>query len=158
MKVNLSPPWVTFYRKIQTLLKQDPDVFTLFDQEEMIIKVYTADQQKAEALEHLLVKSAAFGSVTVNVQIIPGNGLPAERTGDIYEAAFSGNGAFYETKEITIPFAGKLRYVVWTWEVAQFYNDNLADVNGNMTMLYEQVARDVLIEEPGVFHCTTASP
>lgn len=154
IKTKLSPPWITYYRKIQQLLSQDSDVFLMFDQEEMIIRIYVGNAAKAQALEQLMVQNAAFGNVTVSVEIIPPNERPAATGLSVYEEAFAGNPVFMGTREITLPVAGSLRYVVWTRDVAQFYNDNLADYNGNTTVLMEEIAREVLIPEPGVFHCT----
>ena len=154
MKVKLSPPWITYYREIQQLLWLDKDIFLMFDQEDMIIRIYVGNAAKAQALEKLLVKNAVFGNVTVSVEIIPPNERPAVTGLSLYEEAFAGNPVFKGTVEISLPVAGSMRYVVWTNEVAQFYNDNLADVNGNTTMLMEDIAREVLIQEPGVYHCT----
>lgn len=154
MKLKLSPPWMTFYHEIQQLFKQDPDVFTVFDQEEMTIKVLVCGEEKSEALEHLLVKEKIFGNITVKVNVIPANEQLEAQDINYFDAAFSGNPVYVSSREIYLPVYGKMTYVVWTDKVAQFYNDDLSDINGNETMLFEDVARDVLIEEPGVFHCT----
>ena len=153
-KLQLSPPWVTFYRELEMLLKQDKEIFTTFDQEEMVIKVYVDNAQKAEALDRLLVKSKVFGNITVNVNVIPSNKVSCVRSGSIYDEAFTFNPVYRYSCESSLPVSNRMFYVVWSREVAQFFNDNLADVNRNQTMLYEDIARDVLVSESGVYHCT----
>ena len=47
-----------------------------------------------------------------------------------------------------------LTYVVFTNKVVQFFNDNLNDIYGNVTTLYQEIASDVFDIESGVFFCT----
>jgi len=150
--VKLSPPWVTYYKELQALFSEDPEVKTIFDQNTMQISVYVDNSAKAEALESLLKDTVEFGNVTVKVTVIPSN-KTGNRFKDVFATAFEGNEALVGTKGTTNPL-GSFNYVIWTRIVAQFFNDNLGDVNGNQTMLFEQVARDVLKPLSGVYHCT----
>lgn len=152
--LQLSPPWVTYYKELQMLLGRDKEIYLVFDQEEMKIKVYVDNIAKAEALEQVLAESKTFGNVTVNVEVIPSNNIRYTAGGNVYDDAFDGNPAYSYFRETALPVMGGLCYVVWAREIVQFFNDNLADVNGNATMLYEQIATDVLKAAPGVYHCT----
>lgn len=152
--VRLSPPWMTYYKELQMLLGRDREIFLVFDQEEMKVKVYVDNIAKAEALEQVLVKSKTFGNVTVQVEVIPSNNIRYTAGGNVYDDAFDGNPAYSYSRETVLPVISRLCYVVWAREIVQFFNDDLGDVNGNATMLYEQIARDVLNAEPGVYHCT----
>lgn len=151
-QLKLSPPWVTFFKEAKALFSQDPQIKPVFDQEEMVIRIYTDNAPKAEALMELLPTEKVFGNVTVKINIIPSN-----KTGDKYadalKTAFDGNPALREIRAVSCPL-GDFVYVVWQKKVVQFFDDNLADVNGNRSTLYEAIARDVLIQQPGVFHCT----
>ena len=46
-----------------------------------------------------------------------------------------------------------LTYVVLKKEVVQFFNDNLNDIHGLETTLYQTIAKDVF-DGTGVFFCT----
>ena len=153
-KLQLSPPWVTYYKELKALLGHDREIFMMFDQEEMVIRIYVDNVDKANALEQLLVSSKTFGNVTVNIEVIPSNTVRYVQGENAYDVAFGGNPMYRYSREALLPLGGRLFYVVWDCEAAQFFNDNLADVNGNKTMLYEDIARDVLKEEACVYHCT----
>ena len=152
--LQLSPPWVTYYKELQMLLGRDREIYLVFDQEEMKVKVYVDNIAKAEALEQVLAESKTFGNVMMNVEVIPSNNVRYTAGGNVYDDAFDGNPAFSYSREAALPVIDRLCYVVWAREIVQFFNDNLGDVNGNATMLYEQIARDVLKAAPGVYHCT----
>jgi len=149
---KLSPPWVTFANEMKAMFALDDSVRVIFDQQAMEIKLYVESATKAEALEALLVKEAVFGGVTVKVTIIPGNAV-SDKYVNRYATAFENNQALIDTKYAVSPF-GDFTYAIWTSRPVQFFDDNLADVDGKKTMLMEEVARDVMAESPNVFHCT----
>ena len=63
-RLNLSPPWITYYRQLNAFFSEDPEVRVVFDDTseddgEYIIKLYVNNIAKTEALEALLPKEKA---------------------------------------------------------------------------------------------------
>ena len=153
--VNLSPPWVTFYREINALFEQDPDVEVEFHENDNSICVYVEGQEKADAIDALLPDEKTFGNITVQIVVIPANKVMSKS--DLFNVAFSGNPAFaYATAKTDDVFPKPFSYVVFKKKVVQFFNDDLRDINGNMTTLYQNIAKDVFGEDEGICFCTEA--
>lgn len=152
MKINLSPPWVTFYREVEALFKEDPEVKVVYNENTYELKLLVDNPQKADALAYLLPEEKEFGNIKLTIKVIPAN--KNLETIDYIKHAFAGNPvvSFYE--EAPDIFANKMDYVVFRKEVVQFYNDDMGDVYGNVSTLYEDLARDVLGDKGGVFYCT----
>ena len=52
---------------------------------------------------------------------------------------------------------GSFHYAVFQSKVVQFFNDDMSDINGNCTTLYQEIAKDVFSgRAEGVFFCTAA--
>lgn len=152
-KLNLSAPWVIFYKEIEALFKEDPEVKTEFDEDANTITLYVDNEEKAEALSQLLHAERTFGNVTVALTVVPGNRLRANRLG-IFQAAFKGNPAFAYAKTVEGTFGLTLSFVVFRKKVVQFFADNLKDVAGNRSTLYQDLAADVFGEDAGFSFCT----
>jgi hypothetical protein len=45
---------------------------------------------------------------------------------------------------------------VFEKKVVQFFNDQLDDINGNKSTLYQDIAKDVFEKHEGVYFCTAA--
>ena len=151
--LNLSTPWVTFYREIEALLGGDPDINVVWDEENKRVKLYVEDADKAEALDTLLPREKTFGNVTVKVSVLPAN-EEEESKASLFRRAFEGNPAFAFEKTVETALTNPVSYVVFKKEVVQFWNDDLSDVNGNCSTLYEEIARDVFDDNAGIFFCT----
>ena len=153
--LNLSAPWVEFYQEIKALFGDDPAIRIDYNQDTRVISLRVEGEEKAAALEALLPKEKTFGNVTVQVQVIPANALKASRL-PLFQAAFEGNPAFAYVKVAAdmsaLTFGAD--YVVFKKEVVQFFNDDLSDVYGVKSTLYEEIARDVFGPDAGVFFCT----
>lgn len=153
--LKLSTPWVTLYRQINALFGEDPDVrveYSAGDGEDPLIKLYVNGSEKAEAIGAILPSKYEFGNVVVEVCIIPAN--VAVSTADLYRKAFEGNPAFSYAVTVDGVFTNPINYIVFRNKVVQFFNDDLSDVNGNETTLYEDIAREVFHEKGGVSYCT----
>lgn len=151
-KLMLSAPWVTYIHELQLLFEQDTDIRMVVDSNLLEVKLYVEDWRKADALSKLLPQEKVFGNVTLKIEVIPAN------HGDgsafyLIQDAFKGNPVFVgaESASKTI---GTFNYAVFKKEVAQFFNDQLDDINGYKSMLYQDIAKDVLGEKDGVFYCT----
>ena len=152
-ELKKSSPWVEYYRQVATLFKEDPAVNVAFDESTKKLTLRVQGEAKAKALEYLLPTEKTFGNVTLSIDIIPSNEEPT--IGDYLRDAFSGNEAlsFIHTNEG--PVLTGLTYVVFSAEVAQYFSDNLMDINGNSSTLYEDLARSVFKDDfAGVSFCT----
>lgn len=153
-KLKLSTPWVTLSRQIEAMFGDDPDIKVEYvdGDGEYAIKLYVEGSDKADAITELLPTEYVFGNVVVNVEVIPAN--KAQKKEDLYRAAFEGNPAFSYAVTAEGIFTNPITYVVFKNKVVQFWNDDLGDVNGNETTLYEDIASKLFGDEGGVCFCT----
>ena len=107
----------------------------------------------------LLPSLKMFGNVCLGITVIPDNNfaeLPLNvATEDLFNMAFDRNPVFAFTKSITGIFSNTLTYVVFKNRVVQFFNDNLNDIYGNISTLYQEIASDIFADKvEGVCFCT----
>lgn len=156
-RLKLTPPWVNYYYELNAMFGEDDDIKIVYDEDENIINLYVNRDTKAEALAELLPDEKEFGNVTLKINIIPANSPSNYRfcsCKGLFEKAFIGNPAFVYTKTIEGIFTNPITYVVFANEVVQYYNDNLSDINGMRSTLYQEIAKDLFGERDGVFYCT----
>ena len=159
-RFHLSPPWQIFSREVEELFKYDPQVHVVYDEAENHIKLYVDEAEKAVALARLLPEKKVFGNITVKISVVPANGtanvaVPADSINEyIFNVAFADNGAFAFAKTITGIFDHNLTYVVFKNRVVQYFNDDLGDIYGCCSTLYQEIAKNVLGEREGIFYCT----
>jgi len=151
-KLAISPPWITYYNEINELFKDDPDVMVKYNEDDYSIKLYVDDSDKAFALSILLPPEKTFGNIVVKTTVVPPN-LAEEPDIQLFERAFKNNPVVDFIKAGLGPF-GDISYVVFKNKVVQFFNDNLSDLNGITSTLYENIATDVFEQRDGVFFCT----
>jgi hypothetical protein len=152
-KVNVSAPWWTYYRKLDALFGKDPDIHTTFEEEKKIIVLRVENQDKAEALAELLPGSVQFGNVKVSIVVLTSN-ENTETRAELIKKALKGNPALSYDQAVEGVMTNPLHYFVMRNEVAQFWNDNLHDINGRESYLYEDLAREIIGEDDGVMFCT----
>lgn len=150
-KMNLATPWTTFFRKIEALFKDDPEVNVVYDAESRAVKLFVDNAEKADALMKLLPGEKVFGNVTMTIEVIPANEV-AESKASLFQKAFEGNPAFSFVKNVEGIFS--MSYVVFKKKVVQFFNDDLGDLNGLCSTLYQDIAKDVFKEQNGIYFCT----
>ena len=161
-RLKLSPPWCQRYSQIAALFKYDPEVHVIYDEDTYELKLYVDDDDKAAALTILLPEEYEFGNVKLKVHVVPANGADADSVIDedtpvdeLYEAAFSGNGAFAFAKTIRgVMLIDGITYVVFNKQVVQYYTDNLSDYFGNCSTLYQDIAKDVFGERQNLYYST----
>lgn len=177
-KIGLTSPWVTYYHKVEALFKNDNDITVVYDEANNNLKIYVAgiegENAKADALTKLLPTEKIFGDVVMPISVIPTNRRldPVERRyagrncrrGYIGETScelaeefrdiFNDNVAFYGAKVISGIFTNDLVYVIFMPEVAQYYSDALDDYKGICSTLYQNLAKDIFIDQENVFFCT----
>lgn len=154
--IKKSAPWVIYYREVDELFKKDEEVFVVFDEENMELSIYVNNQSKASAIQYLMPTEKEFGNVILKIEVIPANGMRMRNVDetnilDIVCDAFRENDAVYTVTGVRSMF--DLIYVIFRKEVVQYFDDNLGDINGNCSTLYEVIARDVF-RDVGVKYCT----
>lgn len=151
--MKLSPPWVNYYNELKALFEQDPEITIKFDEEAPKISLYVENGRKADALTQLLPVEKDFGNVKLEIEVVPANN--AATTLSLIEDAFYGNPALSYVYSADTPM-GEINYVVFEGKIIQYFNDDLSDINGNKTTLYQEIAKDVFGEETGLYFCTEA--
>ena len=159
VRLKLSPPWITYFNEIKALFEHDVQIKLNFTED--TIKLYVDNPAKAYALSQILPEEKVFGNITVKVIVIPANedASFAEDTytiGEIFEMAFKNNPIYAFVYEVPQIFNNRIVYVVFKNKVVQFFNDNLSDVYGNVSTLYQNIAYDVFTKDncQGVYFCT----
>jgi len=150
--VKLSPPWITYCHKIESLFKNDPEVEVMYDNEEVELKIYVSEPEKADALIKLLPNNKEFGNVTLKITVIPPDNKESKL--DLFRKAFNKNPDVVDIYTASSPLAPAFSYIIFKKEVVQFFNDDLTDVHGNLTTLNETIATEIFGEMSGIYFCT----
>ena len=152
-KVGLSAPWVKYYREINALFGDDPDIRVVYDEDNVITTLYVEDADKADALTQLLPTEKDFGNVVMQIMVVPAN-APLANKMTLISRAFRGNPVYSYGTSVEGIFTSPIHYVVFKNKVVQYFNDDLGDVNGNCSTLYQEIAKDVIGESDGIHFCT----
>lgn len=151
-KLNISSPWIEYYRKVEAIFGPDPDVTVKFDNDNYVLRLYVKGQDKADAISYILPTEKVFGNVKVSIIVVPDNDFMNDYL-SVYHKAFEGNPIVsYMTSVDKSEY--KMNYIVFENKVVQFYNDDLGDINGLESTLYEDLAKDLFIDRTGVYFCT----
>lgn len=161
IRMKISPPWITYVNEVNCLFEHDPEVQLIYDNDEKTVELYVEDPTKAFAIDRLLPDEVEYGNIVLEVKVIPGNKasseeIPENPTNDwFFNTAFKNNPVFAYTKTINGLFSNDLTYVVFKNKVVQFFNDNLNDIHGLISTLYQEIAEEVFSDElNGVCYCT----
>ena len=161
IRMKISPPWCTYVNEINCLFEHDPEVQLVYDNDEKTVELYVEDPTKAFAIDRLLPDEVEYGNIVLEVKVTPGNKAPSEEIPDnptndwLFNTAFKNSPVFAYTKTISGLFSNDLTYVVFKNRVVQFFNDNLNDIHGLVSTLYQEIANDVFSDElNGVCYCT----
>lgn len=156
--IKMLSPWVKYVKELEEMFLEDPTVHVVYDEDAREIRVYVDDAEKADALFRLLPNNVQFGNVELTILVIPAN--PAEEIREaadnatLVERAFRDNGAFVFSRTIRGVFSNDLTYVVFRNVVVQYFTDDLGDIFGLESTLYEDIARDVFSKREGLCFCT----
>ena len=152
-KIKLVSPWVNFYREIQALFKDDPDVKVVYNEDDNKVNLYVEKTDKADALSQILPTEKEFGNVVLKIEVIPANKIKINSTLDLFNIAFKDNPAFSYSQRVDGIFSNSLDYVVFKNKVVQYFNDDLGDINGIKSTLYQDIAKDVF-DDTTIHFCT----
>ena len=152
-KLKLAAPWTIYYRQMQALFNKDKDVRVIFDEDTPAVNIYVGNNTKAAALTKLLPEKQTFGNIVLKINVVPGNEGAQSSLGLIQDALY-GNEAVVDIVPVTGVFTNPLLYVIFAKEVVQFFNDDLSDAHGICSTLYQDLAKEILGQLPGVYFCT----
>lgn len=150
--LKLSAPWITYYKQVYALFDGDPEVAVMYDDEKKKLTLLVDNEIKADALSELLPSEKSFGGVTVEVEVVPSN--ESRTLESLVRNAFAGNPILSDIQTVEGIFANPICYVVFEPAIAQFWNDDLGDLNGLCTMLQQDIAKEVFGDKDGLFFCT----
>ena len=152
-QLGLSSPWVHYVRKVKALFEKDPDITLQYNEDDYTLKLYIEDAAKADALSQLLPTEKDFGGVTLNIKVIPANNQDSKIA--LFQKAFYGNPVFSFSDGVEDVLTNPIYYFVFRNEVVQYFNDNLGDIYGLESTLYEDLARDVFEgQHESIYFCT----
>lgn len=163
-KLKLSPPWYVFYEEVKAMFKNDPQVHVIFDEDECTLKLYVNSDEKAYALSQVLPGEKEFGNVKMTIIVIPANEkedkfltLLDYPSVDPWEAVFVLNSAVDSIRTVEWIGGQSFTYVIFKKEVVQYYTDNMGDLDGMSSTLYETIAKDIFVNTNRTFFCTSTN-
>ena len=157
-QVGMSSPWVTYARKLATLLTAD-DTEVEYDghddnKKKVIIRTKSFD--KATAFMKLLPAIIIFGNVALYIKIIPANELDTVK---LFKTIF-GNSPIVD-KIVTVQPDGTsnpFTYILFKKEICEYWDDNLGNPHGFMFDLYQNMAENVFEDNhDGIIFTTSSS-
>lgn len=153
-KAKLSPPWMTYVKKLEMLFGRDPDIEITFigAADNPKVNLLVKEDKKAHALTQILPTAVSFGDVALNIAVIPANGV-TENYAKLFKEAFANNPVLKDVLIVDTPNF-HMSYVIFQKQVVQFFNDNLGEPHGYSSMLFEDIARQVFRDGMGVSFCT----
>ena len=153
-KAKLTPPWFGYVNKLIALFEEDPEIKMDFDDDNLNLKLYVDNTDKADALDELLPDSVDFGGEKLIITVIPDNENYTRSKARLLDLAFRGNPVVTDIVEVEGAFTNPMMYIEFRKEVIQFYDDNLGDLHGNRSTLLQDIAKEVFDGAEGVFFCT----
>lgn len=151
--IKMVSPWIGYYKEIKSLFQEDYTVKVKYDDSKNTIKLYVEDEEKADALAQLLPNRKVFGNITINIDVIPANKVETPKI-DLFRKAFEGNGAVAYIETVDNVSSNAFHFVVFQPEIVQYYNDDLSDINGLRSTLYQDIAKEIFGEREGIYFCT----
>lgn len=160
LKLKISPPWVTTYNELKAMFDPDPDIEIEYDNDEREVTFIVTNPEKAAALEYILPEYYSFGTVWLNIIVEAPNGmanLAFPNNKELFDILFNRNPVYAFSYAVSGIFSNSIVYVVFKNKVVQFFNDNLNDIYGNMSTLYQEIAKDLFGFHDNLFnvcYCT----
>lgn len=157
-ELKLSPPWITFYHEVEALFAEDSDVLVLFDEDDLTVRLIVTDEEKAKALDAIMLHNVTFGNVTITVTVKysePNEDKFAAKV-RTFRKAFANNPAVTDILVAGNPIISQAGFVMFKKEVVQFFNDDLGDPFGRKSMLFQDIAEDVMDPEHSGIYFSTA--
>lgn len=146
-----SAPWFQYVQKLRAMFGKDPDISIVHNEGNQEVTLLVTNPQKADALMQLLPAEKEFGNVTLKITVKPANDVDPVR--GLLLTAFAGSPVLREINVVSeCPFAAT--YAMFKKEVVDYYSDNMSDPEGMSHTLYQDIAKDIFVDLPGVFFST----
>lgn len=159
MALKILSPWQVWYADVKAMFQEDKEIHVVFDNDTLELTLYVENADKADALGQIMPTEKHFGNQIVKVAVVPANvpktALKLNRA-NLYERAFANNPALKKVVTVEGIMSNTLTYVIFKKQVVQYYIDDLGDINGNRTTLYQEIAKNVFEAAEGVFFCTAS--
>lgn len=144
-EVKMSAPWECYVRELKELFAGDDEVNVTGPVKvgsDYRVKLYVANETKAEAIRKLLPEVKDFGGVRLCIDVPEANTTASLQR--LVEQAFAGNDNFVGASSVdTGATSNVFTYAEMEAAVVQYWNDNLGNPHGLETKTLEEVARDV---------------
>jgi len=151
--VQLSPPWVTYFKMIYNLLEKDEEITMPEQIEEVEPGVYSfyiesSNSCKIISLSKILKNVIQMGNITVKIEFRCTNAALITATSDDitpqdYKDAFENNPYFVEVVSIKSP-VGVFNYAVFSRDIITFFNDDLTDYCNNTHYIVADIVREIV--------------
>ena len=157
IRLKMSPPWITYVNELNAMFGNDREIGIVYDNARPAVTLTVENPEKAAALAYLLPELVYFGGVDLEIVIdgeMSNRAFPNKK--ELFDIAFENNPIYAFSHEVKDVFSNSIVYVVFKNRVVQFFNDNLSDIYGNVSTLYEDIADDLFedCDLRGVFFCT----
>lgn len=157
--LNLSAPWITYWRKMKALFAGDPDIEIgeieqVEDSKDYAFDIMVGDADKYMALDRVLNRVKIFGNITLIIRLMNAS-AEVDDTIEIYKRIFDKNPIVKNIKVIVDNVGVSHGYVRFWPEVVQFFDDDLTDYDGNYNGLAEDIAREAFDDAAhAIYFCT----
>ena len=152
-KVNLYSPCVILFRKYEAMFKKDRNIKIELDNDNRVITLFVTGDEKADALTQNLPTEVVFGNEKVKINVVPAN-LSGVTKIEQFRKIFEGNEAVDFIGNGSDPVTCDFNYIVFKPEVVQYSADDLSDLNGQQSTLYQNLAKEIFGDQPGIYFCT----
>lgn len=162
--VNQEAPWHDYQKMLKALFAWDDEIEVGEveeapgdDASRYILTVKVHNREKYEALVKALPDYRLFGNVQMAIRKV---NMDTKSSGvdwkKVFLTLFGDNSPLIrDVRERVDERTGvKATYVRFEPKVLQFHSDNMADYDGNTTMLAADMAREVFSLPAGIFLCT----
>ena len=159
IRFKLAPPWITCVNAIKAMFEPDPEIKIVYNNDDVTLKLFVDNDDKAAAIARLLPEAQYYGNISLKIEVIPANSvkdLNHVTNKQLFDIAFNRNPIYAYSIEVASVFQNVLTYVVFKNKVVQFFNDNLNDIHGIISTLYEFLADELFDEAElqGVYYNT----
>lgn len=157
-KIKLSPPWITYFHKVQALFEKDNSVMVDFDEDNCHLNIIVEeDIEKGEAIQKLFPSEIVFGNNVMKINIVTIQEPKQIPTAQIFTNAFKNNPVVEDIISASDILRDDQTYIMFQNKVVQFFNDNISDYNGVCSTLYQDIAKDVFKDFADVHYCTSTN-
>ena len=146
-KFKLEAPWYTFRKKVFSLFENDPDISVgpLYEANEdgfdYVFDIDVLNHEKFLALDRVFPKVKEFGNVRLGIFLFDEENANGENyIISLFETIFEGNPILKDIRQLEDKTGTRHGYVRFQPEVIQFFDDNIADYNGNGSGLAQDIA------------------